>query len=173
VKSLAFSVVFFFVSLAVLCLSLLYMLAPRTYRRFVALYSRADTWSSINPIPPKERFISERVAGFFMTLMALMMVRVAVSGLLKGGVVLYNSPKSPETPPNPLAGVIGGIVMVGIRVFFLLRPEPLLQATRRNFPDRVLSPRFVRNAPRGGRIFGILTILYGAYLLHLAYAWAH
>src|SRR5713101_1871469 len=76
VKSLAFSVVFFFVSLAVLCLSLLYMLAPRTYRRFVALYSRADTWSSINPIPPKERFISERVAGFFMTLMELMMVRV-------------------------------------------------------------------------------------------------
>jgi hypothetical protein len=169
VKSLAFAVAYSIVSLVVLCLSVFYIVAPRVFMRFVAWYSGMDTRSPIKPNPPKERFVLERIAGFFMFLVALMMVRLAVSWLIQGGVVMYTPPKTPENPRGPFGWVILGIAIIVIGVFFLIRPETLLRVTRRNFPDMVFPPRFVGNAPLGGRIFGVLAILSGLYLLYLAH----
>jgi hypothetical protein len=169
VKSLGFSILFSLVSLIVLFLSVLYMIAPRVFRRFVAWYSRADSWSSPLPNPPKETFISERVAGFFMTLCAVMMVRTAVLGLLSGGAVMYHKPDTPPAPPSALGTATGGILVLGIGAFFLFRPQTLLKATQRSFPDRVLSIGFVRNASRGGQVFGALLIAAGVYLLYVTF----
>ena len=168
-RSLGFSVVYFLFSLAVLSLSLLFMLAPKVFREFVAWYSGADRWSSIKRKPPKESLISNRIAGFFMTLAALMMARFALMGLIHGGVVLYSPTRTPETAPSPFPRLIVGAALVGIGAFLVIRPDTVLRATERMFPDRTLSPLFVKRARFGGRIFGVLTILSGAFLLYLTH----
>ncbi len=164
----------FLCSLACLLWGLLTMFSPQSLQRFMEWYTRAGTWSTAKGPPPTKGRVSDRIAGFFATLMGGWMAFRSVVGLLR----FRASVAAPAHLPAPLgtdrhwSTLIGAIVCVGLGIFGMLRPQIALRMTKANFPNRELSEEAVKRAMQGGRVLGVLTILFGAFLLCLWYRWA-
>ncbi len=172
-KPLLFSIGFTLCALAALGWGLLSMFSPRTLERFMEWYTRADKWSSPKPVPRAEGSISQRISGFLVTLMSLLMIRQAFRFLMHGVTLIPVRAMPPAGPSRHWSALICGVAIIGFGVYVAIRPQLLLRFTEKNFPNRELSPRLMRQALRAGPVVGTLTILLGAYLLFLWYRWTH
>lgn len=162
-------------SLAGLLWGFLSMFSPNTLQRFVAWYTGADTWSTAKESPGLKGRISQGVAGFFAALMAGWMAFRSMAGLLRLRVSVAASAQPPAPPRTGRhwSTLIVAIVCVGFGIFGMLWPQISLRMTKANFPNRELSEGAVRRALQGGRVLGVLTILFGAFLLFLWYRSTH
>ena len=162
-------------ALAIFCWGLLSMFFPRTLRRIMEWYTGAERWSTQKPATQVQPSLSQAVAGFFAVLIGGWMAFRLVARLLRFHV---NTAAPVRTIPRVTAGrhwsaLIGGIAIIAFGVYGTLRPQISLRLTEANFPNRELSKDAVRRALQGGRVLGILTILFGAFLLLLWRRWTH
>jgi hypothetical protein len=175
VKSLILWVGLLLWALACLLWGLLTMFSPQTLQRFMEWYTKASTWSTAKGPPPVKRRMSDRVAGFFATLIGGWMAFRLLAGVLRLRATAA-VPVQPHPPPGTdhhWSALVGAIVCVGLGVFGMLRPQIALRMTQANFPNRELSEEAVRRALQGGRVLGALTVLFGGLLLFLWYRWTH
>jgi ABC-type multidrug transport system fused ATPase/permease subunit len=173
VKSLILWTGLFLWSLACLLWGLLSMFSPQTLQRFMEWYTRGSTWSTAKGPPPVKGTVSQRIAGFFAILMGAWMAFRLMAGLLRFRVSAAAPAHRLPAPGTDRhwSALVGAILCVGLGTFAMLRPQIALRMTKANFPNRELSDEAVRRALQGGRVLGVLTILFGAFLLFLWYRW--
>lgn len=162
-------------SLAGLAYGLLSMFSPRTLETVMAWYTRADRWSKRRQTPGSGGTISQRVAGFFIALMTGWIAFHLIAGLWQVRVSVPPT-RQPEVPPGAnghWAALSVGLVTIALGIFSILKPQVLLRMTQVNFPNREFSEETVAKTRQGGRVLGVLTIAFGAFLLFLWYGWTH
>jgi hypothetical protein len=174
-KGLLLWIGLFLCALVTLFWGLLSMFSPRTLERFTEWYTRADKWSTRKPRARAQGSLSQRVAGFFVTLMGTWMTLALVSRLLRFHVSTTAPTRAmpSESADHHWSALVGGLVIIGFGVYMTLSPQISLRLMRSNFPNRELSKDAVNRALSGGRILGALTALFGAFLLLLWYQWTH
>jgi hypothetical protein len=175
VKGIFLWIALFAWALAILCWGLLSMFFPRSLRRIMEWYTWAERWSTRKPATQVQASLSQAVAGFFAVLIGGWMAFRLVAGLLRSHV---GTAAPAQAVPRVTAGhhwsaLVGGIAIIAFGVYGTLKPQISLRLTEANFPNRELSKDAVRRALQGGRVLGVLTILFGAFLLFLWYRWTH
>jgi hypothetical protein len=63
-------------------------------------------------------------------------------------------------------GWVVGLLVSGLGLVLLLRPELNLRMVQKNFPDRELSPDMVKQTLHGGRFLGAVLIIFGSWFLY-------
>jgi MFS family permease len=162
-------------SLAGLAYGLLSMFSPRALEKVMEWYTRADRWSKRRQTPRSGGTISQRVAGFFIALMTGWIAFHLVEGLRQVRVSAppTTRPEVPQGGDGHWSALIVGLVTIALGIFSIVKPQVLLRMTQANFPNRELSQEMVDKTRQGGRVLGVLTIAFGAFVLFLWYRWTH
>ncbi len=128
-------------------------------------YASADKFSTRDPTLQVKTSRSQQLAGVLVVLTGVMAAWLLLTQLQR-----HDIPASPVELPQEATGwdwgafVFGlGLMLYGLYMF--IRPQEYLRMIGSNFPDRRLNPDVVRQGMRVGRIFGIIQVVVGGYML--------
>ena len=174
-KQILFWVAFFVCGLAVLCWGMLTLFSPETLRKLLQWYTRADRWSSSVDDAQKQGVLSRLLGGLFTTVVAAMMLRLAVLRLLTWPpqVRTHPVPAAVPAPGYHLSGLLGGLLIIVFGLYMVARPRAWLRLIQANFPGRRLSNETTRRSLWPGRVLGALIVLFGGFALFLWYTHTH
>ena len=141
--------------------------APRTARRLLAWWARADEWSGPRPLATARGWeLDTRVAGVGLTAMGLLLMRVCLRGMLM-------APKGAARPVEPVrptieiwgswSAPVPGLLLILSGLWALLADSGLIARWLSwAWPERIIPPERIRLQVRVVRVIGFLLILCGA-----------